>query len=359
MESTNAHLKFSVLIIFNNESRTLPKTLACLKSQTYPRNYFEIITVDDGSTDDSANIVRQNGITTIIHTKHIGIAAARNIGIKHCHGDVIVFIDAHIYLKQNVLSSINGFLLKHSEYTGICGRYYALEHNDRNYIRDIRRQVVFFKENKTLSISLSHFTTFSIAVCAVYRNFFSSYSFPTGFQNSYGEDTFLQLQAQNNGHTFFYDPSIEGVHDAEIGYERLSKKFVLEIRSLGNILYSASLEKKEFYIPYLHYFLSYPLLLIITFILFIFNPTIFTIPLLIIFFVEIADALRCLFIKHYVFKSKLETFFYLIVKEIVSGMYTPYYLIFRKHIKITHFFYIFKQIICWEIQKVKDFVGKS
>lgn len=354
MRVNRNQLRISVLIIFHNESRSLHKTIVSVRTQKYPHDYIEIIAVDDGSTDNSVQIVKPLKVNKLIHTDHVGISKARNIGLKYCTGDVVLFIDAHVYLKRNVLYLINKILREHPEYAGVCGKYYAIEQDDRNYIRDIRRQVIFKKNNKALTISLNHFTTFSIAVGAYDRKLFNSFSFPLNFENSYGEDVYLQILAHNNGYNFLYDPSIQGIHDAEINYGRLCNKMIIEIRSLGNILFCSSLEKKDIQIPYLHYFLSYPLIFFITLALFILHLRLFALPLFLFFLLEIADALKCFYVENNSFSNKLETFIYLILKEFINGLYTPFYLIFQKRINIRQFFYISKQILKWEMCKIKN-----
>lgn len=348
------NLKISVLIIFHNEKRTIKKTLEHVFAQNYPREYFEIIAIDDGSTDNSAQIAKDFGIKKIIRINHGGISMARNIGLKYCQGDVILFIDAHVYLNQNALYLINKTLKENPKYTGVCGRYFATESYDRNYIRDIRRQIIFKKNDKPFVINMKNFTPFSIAVGAIYKSLFHKFLFPLGFKDSYGEDVYLQILAHNANCVFYYEPSIIGIHDAEINYETLFKKMLLETRSMSNILFYASLLKKRINVPYLHYFLSYPLILMLLFILFFVNKAVFVLPLFFMLLLEIKDAVKCFFIKNYKFTNKLEAFVYLIIKEIINGFYTPFYLIYHKKITLKQTGFIVKQIFKWEIMKLTN-----
>ena len=59
---------------------------------------FELIVVDDGSTDDSFKFLRRLREVHVVRSKGIGVAKARNFGASHANGDVIVFCDAHMKL---------------------------------------------------------------------------------------------------------------------------------------------------------------------------------------------------------------------------------------------------------------------
>ncbi len=72
-------------------ARTLPETLASVRAQTLPAT--EVIVVDDGSTDATANIAEANG-ARVIRQSHKGAAAAMNVGIAASESDWLAFIDA-------------------------------------------------------------------------------------------------------------------------------------------------------------------------------------------------------------------------------------------------------------------------
>lgn len=84
-----------ILPVFNAE-RFLPQCLYSILRQTYQN--WELIAVDDGSKDGSMEILksyekRDNRIH-IISKKNEGVSIARNIALKHAHGDYIYFVDS-------------------------------------------------------------------------------------------------------------------------------------------------------------------------------------------------------------------------------------------------------------------------
>ena len=86
-------IRYSVIIPAYNAGKTLPDTLAALKQQTISHNEYEVIVVDDGSTDDTADAARRFGVNCIGQPNR-GPAAARNHGARIAKGDIILFTDA-------------------------------------------------------------------------------------------------------------------------------------------------------------------------------------------------------------------------------------------------------------------------
>lgn len=86
--------KVSVVIPAYNAEHTLPETLASALDQTY--RDFEVVVVDDGSTDDTAGVARGVGDdrVRVISVANGGVARARNTGIREASGEFITFLDA-------------------------------------------------------------------------------------------------------------------------------------------------------------------------------------------------------------------------------------------------------------------------
>ena len=83
----------SVIIPAYNAGQCIGRAIDSVLGQSYPD--YEIVVVDDGSTDDTAEVVRQYGDKVrYIHQKNAGVAVARNAGIAAARGDWIAFLDA-------------------------------------------------------------------------------------------------------------------------------------------------------------------------------------------------------------------------------------------------------------------------
>jgi glycosyltransferase involved in cell wall biosynthesis len=84
----------SVIVPARDAEETLAPTLRALESQEVEET-FEVIVVDDGSTDQTARIVRDAGIgATLLSQPRLGPAAARNRGVRHSRGELLAFCDA-------------------------------------------------------------------------------------------------------------------------------------------------------------------------------------------------------------------------------------------------------------------------
>jgi len=87
------NLRASVIIPAYNAKDVLPRCLRALEHQTIPQDQYEVIVVDDGSTDDTAALAKASGAQTL-KMRHAGPAAARNQGAKLARAGIIVFTDA-------------------------------------------------------------------------------------------------------------------------------------------------------------------------------------------------------------------------------------------------------------------------
>jgi glycosyltransferase involved in cell wall biosynthesis len=103
--------KVSVVVASFNGARTLPACLDSLAHLNYPN--YEIILVDDGSTDDTARIAgHYAGSVRVIHQPNLGLSAARNTGIAAASGEIIAFTDSDCRADEDWLYYLVGDLLK-------------------------------------------------------------------------------------------------------------------------------------------------------------------------------------------------------------------------------------------------------
>lgn len=93
MNADNQQPSVSVIIPCRNDAATLPKVLAALKQQTYPRAKTQIIVVDNGSRDGSVAAARAAGFEPVIEPQRSAYLA-RNRGIAAATGEYLLFLDA-------------------------------------------------------------------------------------------------------------------------------------------------------------------------------------------------------------------------------------------------------------------------
>ncbi|OPJ65367.1 glycosyltransferase family 2 protein [Clostridium chromiireducens] len=106
-------LKFSVVIPLYNKEKYLYKTIESVLKQTYAD--FELIIIDDGSTDNSLKIANSfnDDRIKVYKQANAGASAARNFGIKKAEGEFIAFIDGDDIWYENFLETIISLMNKY------------------------------------------------------------------------------------------------------------------------------------------------------------------------------------------------------------------------------------------------------
>ena len=99
--------KVSVIVPVYNVEKYLPKCLDSIVGQTYEN--LEIICVDDGSPDNSAEILRnyaeKDNRIKVISKENNGLSSARNAGMEIATGEYIVFVDSDDWIDENTIES--------------------------------------------------------------------------------------------------------------------------------------------------------------------------------------------------------------------------------------------------------------
>ncbi|MCD7809093.1 MAG: glycosyltransferase family 2 protein, partial [Erysipelotrichaceae bacterium] len=107
-------LKVSIIMPVYNKEMYIAKVIQAILNQTFKD--FELIIINDGSTDKSFNIIQYYGDIDnrikIINQKNAGVSAARNAGIEKANGEWIWFVDADDVLDINFLNNVFSFELK-------------------------------------------------------------------------------------------------------------------------------------------------------------------------------------------------------------------------------------------------------
>lgn len=117
--------KFSIIIPMYNIQEYIEKCINSVLQQDYED--YEIIVVNDGSTDNSERIVSniKNEKLLLINKPNGGLSSARNEGIKYATGDYIWFVDGDDYIEKDALRILNSHLQK-EKYDVISFRYYKV-----------------------------------------------------------------------------------------------------------------------------------------------------------------------------------------------------------------------------------------
>ncbi len=119
----------SVIVPTYNYGHLIEQTLKSLQAQTYP--YWECVVVDDGSTDDTAEVVAAYAASDprikYLRQQNQFQAAARNLGLRHSAGQYVQFLDADDKIEPRKLERQVAYLEEHPEVDIIYGgvRYFT------------------------------------------------------------------------------------------------------------------------------------------------------------------------------------------------------------------------------------------
>lgn len=150
--------KFSIIIPLYNKERTIQRTLNSVLSQSYQN--FEIVIIDDGSTDNSVQAVRQLKDSRIkLSTKpNGGPSSARNMGIDKATGEWILFLDADDELMDGALRNAFEMISKHHDIDVLaCNFVTRVAGHQHPYFRKQLKEGVIhdpYKDNALARLSL-------------------------------------------------------------------------------------------------------------------------------------------------------------------------------------------------------------
>ena len=112
-------MKVSVVIPTYNRARVVGEAIDSALAQTHER--LEVIVVDDGSTDDTAERVgrRRDRRLRYVRREHAGVSSARNAGIAAATGDLVSFLDSDDLWKPEKIETEVAALARHPEAGGV------------------------------------------------------------------------------------------------------------------------------------------------------------------------------------------------------------------------------------------------
>ena len=146
----------SVIIPTLNSESTIGHTLSSLFSNEFSSNEFEVIIVDNGSTDSTVDVAKSHPVQIFFCKKH-GQGAARNLGIMKARGEIICFTDSDIIVPKNWLERIGEFLSAHPFIDGVGGPILAPQSGHVNNLQKLDGKIFAKTSNFPLKLMKSKF----------------------------------------------------------------------------------------------------------------------------------------------------------------------------------------------------------
>lgn len=229
----------SVVIPLYNKEQSIPSTLQSVLKQTYQD--FEIVIVNDGSTDHSVEEVAKvtDPRIRLIHQKNAGVSAARNRGIEEAGGEYIAFLDADDEWKSDYLKIQYKLTQKYPECC-VFACNYEFKDTQGKVTPTIIRKLPFKGEDGILSnyfevSSCSHPPICSISIMVKKNAIQSIGGFPIGIKS--GEDllTWARLACRYSI-AFYTIPLATFIFDEQHFNEDQRKRMPEEIDYVGSEL---------------------------------------------------------------------------------------------------------------------------
>lgn len=162
-------MKISVIIPAYNSANTLQSCLgAIFSSSTKP---FEVIVVDDFSSDKSIEITKQFPVKLIPLEKNYGSGYARNTAVDNSSGEILLFIDADVMVKKETLGIIIDSFNKNTELDAVIGLF-SKEHPHNNFFSQYKNLYMHFAFSRIHGYVDFLFTS----ICAIKKSAYLSFS---------------------------------------------------------------------------------------------------------------------------------------------------------------------------------------
>jgi glycosyltransferase involved in cell wall biosynthesis len=120
-------VQVSVIIPALNVEDVIGQCLGSLARSDFPRKSFEVILVDNGSTDRTIHVARSFSDLlnlTLLQKTDVHVSALRNLGASHAHGDILAFLDADCTVSPAWLRHASALLTQ--EGVGVVGAHYRI-----------------------------------------------------------------------------------------------------------------------------------------------------------------------------------------------------------------------------------------
>ena len=125
----------SVVVTNYNYGTYIRRCLRSLLNQDLERGRYEIIVVDDHSTDDSlqaiAAFVEAGDVKVVVNKKNLGVGGSSRVGVDHSRGKYFVRVDADDYVQPPFLSMLYNTLRFCPQFAGVSCDYFLTDNNER------------------------------------------------------------------------------------------------------------------------------------------------------------------------------------------------------------------------------------
>lgn len=213
MNIKNNYPLVSIIIPCYNSASYISECIQSVLNQDYPN--IEVIIVDDGSSDESINIIKKFPNIKLISQKNSGACVARNNGLQISQGYFIKFLDSDDYLEPGIIRRQVELSLKLKDHYIVYGDYYRLTHHKTIYEKNFLE-----RDNQTALLILNDI----LIATPLHKKWMLTKigGFDERFKS--GQEWNLHIRLANEGFIFYHHNQATfyyRIHDSE---QRISNK---------------------------------------------------------------------------------------------------------------------------------------
>lgn len=220
----------SVIIPTYNRAQQLEKCLRALQSQSLARESFEVLVVDDGSSDFTPELLRKwtecSPNIKSLHQKNAGQGNARNNALKHASGQIVLFIGDDIYGDTDFLEKHVAFHQEHPEKTIACLGLtdWDPESDVTPFMEWLTHGGPQFAYHQLAPHQEASFWYFYTSNISLKKELLLEDSFDPDFKAYGWEDIELGYRLMQKGLKLIYTPEVHAVHDHVMEPSSLKKR---------------------------------------------------------------------------------------------------------------------------------------
>jgi len=207
MQNNQSDYAFRVTIVIpvHNSAATIGKAISATLIQEYPIDKLEIVVVDDGSSDNSAQIIRKFPVKYIFQPNS-GPAKARNIGWQSSRGDIICFTDSDCIPEKNWINKIIARYVS-DKIAGVGGSYDIAD--DKSWLAKCIHEEIIQRHLKMPELS-THLASYNFSCRKSVLKEIGG--FDESFKAASAEDNELSYRIRKKGYDLIFDKDIKVAH---------------------------------------------------------------------------------------------------------------------------------------------------
>ncbi len=226
-KTVSKHVQISIVIPTYNRLDFITRTLESMEGLNYPKSDFEVIVVDDGSSDGTYEYMLKYSKTTklnfsFISQKNSGPAAARNVGLKYAKGKYVAYTDSDCIVDKNWLwELLKGFTS--DDIAGVGGSAEGV--GDDIFSRYFAQTGMY--STRVLDGTVAYLLTLNACYRKDILQLFNGFN--EEFKQPGGEDPDLSFRIRKKGYLLAYNPKAIVYHH----HKASTKSFLKTFRNYG------------------------------------------------------------------------------------------------------------------------------